>query len=500
MREGRGYGVLATFALAALTLLLVFAVQIGSVLASSIYGAARTDARENARLIADLGLASALADGRLTDADRRAAVDEFHAAARTHPLTGVTTWARSGTPVFAAGRDARIPDHPVPAIVRRAFLSGAAETGYTRDPRVGNLIEAAVPLRTVHGTFVADFHFSRGAVERDVAGAQRRLLVLGMVAALCFLVAIVPPLARLFRRLPPPIHRRHRAVLAELRRALRDDELRVHYQPQIDIVSGAVVGVEALVRWQHPRRGLLGPAEFLAEAERCPALLAAMTDRVLDCAVGDCARWAREGRALTVAVNIAAATLVEEPIVPMVVAALSRHRLEPALLTLEVTETAIAQGAGAIDVVAQLRDLGIGVSIDDFGTGYSSLSRLRSLPLDELKIDRAFVRGISADSRDLAVVQLIADLGRSFGLKVVAEGVEDEETLTRLRGAGCAIAQGYLFSRPLPEPDLLAWIDARAGRALARPAGAFERDLTRPDGEGDGVGAVARAQAAQRVA
>jgi EAL domain-containing protein (putative c-di-GMP-specific phosphodiesterase class I) len=320
-----------------------------------------------------------------------------------------------------------------------------------------------LPSRSVtpRGAFVADFHFSRRGVEPDVAGAKRRLLVFGAIAALCFYLGILPLLARLARRLPSPVHPRHRAALAELRRALEDGELCVHYQPQVDIVTGAPIGVEALVRWQHPQRGLLGPPAFLLDAERSPATRSALTRRVLDLAVGDCARWTREGRELPVAVNIAASLLIDGSIVGSVAEALASHSLDAHLLTVEITETAIMQATDAASVVGELRNLGVAVSIDDFGTGHSSLARMRSLPLDELKIDRAFVRTIAADDRDLAIVQLIADLGAGFGLRVVAEGVEDDHTVTLLRSVGCAAAQGYLFAPPLPERDLLAWMDER---------------------------------------
>jgi diguanylate cyclase len=227
------------------------------------------------------------------------------------------------------------------------------------------------------------------------------------------------------------------------------------------------VGVEALARWEHPRRGLLGPAEFLEHAERDPELIAGVTRTTLNQAVRDCAAWYRDGRDLPVAVNIAAPMLLGGPLIAAVNAALRRHDLPPHLLTLEITESAIMlQGPEAAGVLAELRAIGVRVSLDDFGTGYSSLARLRTFPLDELKIDRSFVQALVTDERVLPLVELVVTLGKNFGLTVVAEGVEDPLSLAALRSVGCSVAQGFFFSAALPERDLLAWLDSY--RPLAR--------------------------------
>ena len=188
---------------------------------------------------------------------------------------------------------------------------------------------------------------------------------------------------------------------ADLLRALEHDELRVHYQPKVDIETRVPVGVEALARWEHPRRGFLGPAEFPEHAERDPELLAGVTRATLDRAVHDCATWYRDGPDLPVAVNIAAPMLLGGLLVAAVNAALRRHDLSPHLLTLETTESAITlQGPEAAGVLGELRAIGVRVSLDDFGTGYSSLARLRTFPLDELKVDPSFVRARVLDRSD----------------------------------------------------------------------------------------------------
>jgi EAL domain-containing protein (putative c-di-GMP-specific phosphodiesterase class I) len=453
---------MAAVALCALALLAVVAIQIGALLAGSLYGAAAENAGRDARLMADLGVAAVLADGRLRRSDLRTARAEFEAARRRVPVLAQIVWTPSGQTVFRAGAGHSEQHHGLPKLARAALDAGETQTGYTRDPGVEATIEADVPLELGRRTFVAEYDFSRRGVEADVSRAKRRLYLLVGIAAVLFYVSLLPLLAHVARRLPQPIDPVGKRRLAELRRALDHDELRVHYQPKVDVASATAVGVEALARWRHPRKGLLGPAEFLPHVEESPEMLAAFTERILDRAAGDCARWLREGRELPVAVNIAAAMLLDGPLVATVRTALARNGLEPRLLTLEITEGAImGRSAEAVAVLAELRALGVAVSIDDFGAGYSSLARLRWFALDELKVDRSLVDGIATDERNRAIVQLIVDLGASFGLRVVAEGVEDEITLGVLETMGCSVAQGFLFARPMPEPRLLEWVETR---------------------------------------
>jgi EAL domain-containing protein (putative c-di-GMP-specific phosphodiesterase class I) len=457
---------MAALAAAALGVLVAGAILLSSLLATSVYREAQRNAGEDARLTADLGLTAALADGRLTRADRRIARSVFAAARRSHPLTGIAVWTTSGAILWTIGDGNMERGGRFPAVVRAALAARATRTAGSSLPGVGRTVEAGVPVHARGRRIVAQFVFSRRGVEQLVTAAKRRVYLGVGLGALFFYAALLPSLIRLARRLPPRPGRRRRRALAELRRAVTRYELLVHYQPKVRLETRETVGVEALARWAHPERGMVGPAEFIALAEDDHQLLADVTSRILDCAVRDCARWQRNGRELPVAVNISAPMLRPGPLVQCVRDTLARHDLDPRFLTLEITESAIMEhGAEAVAVLSEVRALGVAVSIDDFGTGYSSLARLRSFPPDELKIDRAFVHGLATEERNLALVRLIVDLGADLGLRVVAEGVEDEATLALLESLGCRVAQGYLFAAPLPELDLLQWLDGRLAPA-----------------------------------
>jgi diguanylate cyclase (GGDEF)-like protein len=243
-------------------------------------------------------------------------------------------------------------------------------------------------------------------------------------------------------------------LLGELRVALDQRQLVLHYQPKLDLVTGEVRGVEALVRWQHPERGLLPPGEFVPTAERT-GLINPLTDYVLDVALAKAAQWLEQGLSIPMAVNISARSLPDPGFPDRVLAALSARRIPPASLTLEITETSIMEDPEhALAALQRLHDAGVYLSIDDFGTGYSSLAYLKRLPVDEIKIDRSFVSALTVDARDRLIVASTVSLGRALGLDVVAEGVEDEQTLAVLQELGCDLAQGFLFGRPEPDPPL----------------------------------------------
>ncbi|WP_433718064.1 putative bifunctional diguanylate cyclase/phosphodiesterase [Actinoplanes sp. CA-051413] len=244
-------------------------------------------------------------------------------------------------------------------------------------------------------------------------------------------------------------------VQTELRHALERDELVLHYQPKVRLADDGISGLEALVRWQHPRRGLLSPAEFLPAAEQS-GLIEPLTAWVLRRALEDQAGWTALGQQWPVAVNVSARNL-EAPGFPRVVAALlAEHGTPAGRLLLEVTETALAgDAATAADAVVELTALGIGVSVDDFGIGYTSLSQLRSVPVAEVKIDRSFVTDLDTDAPNQAIVRSVIALAHGLGLRVTAEGVETPAVSVWLADAGCDDAQGYLFARPTAWPHLL---------------------------------------------
>lgn len=241
----------------------------------------------------------------------------------------------------------------------------------------------------------------------------------------------------------------------ELRRALEQDELRVFYQPVHDLASGSQVGVEALVRWQHPQRGLVPPGEFIPIAERT-GLIAEIDAWMLRQACLQMVRWQQEGRPLAfVAVNISSRLFGQHELYRQVADVLHETGLAPALLELEVTESAVMEDPEvALEQLHRLRELGVTLAIDDFGTGYSSLLRLKRMPVQKLKIDQGFVAGLPCDEDDVAIVRVIIALARSMGMQVHAEGIEQQEQASFLLQEQCQLGQGYWFGRPVAAKDL----------------------------------------------
>ncbi len=254
------------------------------------------------------------------------------------------------------------------------------------------------------------------------------------------------------------------SMLGELRRALETDELELHYQPEVALADGVVVGVEALVRWRHPVRGLVPPDDFVPLAERS-GLVHALTAWVVDAALRQVAVWQEQGLPMRLAVNVTVKDLCGDGLALEVERALRRHGVPAEQLRLEVTEgSLLADPVRAAGTLRRLAELGVTLSLDDFGTGYSSLAHLRRLPVREIKVDRSFVHTMD-DSRDYAVVRSVVDLGHGLGMTVVAEGVEDARTFHRLAEMGCDVAQGWFISKALPADELTPWLVARLAAA-----------------------------------
>jgi diguanylate cyclase (GGDEF)-like protein len=248
-------------------------------------------------------------------------------------------------------------------------------------------------------------------------------------------------------------------LVGELRSVIEHDGLELHYQPKVEMATGRVIGVEALVRWPHPVEGLVPPDEFVPIAERT-GLIGPMTDLVLRRALAQCRKWQQAGHHLSVAVNLSARSLLDVDLVDDVARALTLSGVAPSKLVLEITETSVMSDAGyAMHVLKRLSSMGLTLAIDDFGTGYSSLSYLKRLPVDEVKIDKSFVLNMQEDENDAVIVRSIVDLARNLGLRVVAEGVETTSSWDALRDMGCDIAQGYIVSRPLPADQLSDWLE-----------------------------------------
>jgi diguanylate cyclase len=246
------------------------------------------------------------------------------------------------------------------------------------------------------------------------------------------------------------------ALVEELRAAIEERQLELHYQPQVDLSSGEITAVEALVRWIHPRLGFIPPLEFIALAEDA-GLMRGLTALVLDEALFQCASWRSAGKKLTVSVNISASDLLNPDFPDLVSRLLTGYGLGPEMLVLEMTETtAIADFERSQEAIQKLHDLGLIVSVDDFGAGFTSLAYLGSLAVGELKLDRSFITRLSdtTEGRDLALVRATVELAHALGLRVVAEGVEDNECLSLLSGLSCDLVQGYVISKPKPAAEL----------------------------------------------
>lgn len=254
-----------------------------------------------------------------------------------------------------------------------------------------------------------------------------------------------------------PHSRRRLSLLGELRLAINQNKLVLYYQPQIDIASGKIMGLEALVRWPRTAQDLVLPLEFIPLAEQT-GLIRPLTLWILEEAARQCARWRATGVDLKVSINLSARNL-QDPSLPTILATiLTNSHVSANNLILEVTESAVMlQPERALKILTQLHDMGIGLSVDDFGIGYSSLAYLKRLPVSELKIDQSFVFGMVKNDNDGIIVRSTIDLAHNLGLKVVAEGVEDHDTLELLAILGCDRGQGYLFAQPMPPQDLTAW-------------------------------------------
>jgi diguanylate cyclase (GGDEF)-like protein len=269
---------------------------------------------------------------------------------------------------------------------------------------------------------------------------------------------------------------RRLSVLSDIRHALASDQIVVHYQPIIDLDDLRVRGAEGLVRWQHPEHGLIPPAAFVQTIEQT-GLIGPLTRHVLEHSIAECATWRRDGRELSVAVNLSVRNLLDRDLPKEIERLLSTYSLPPASLQLEITESMImSDPERALATVSRLSDLGVRLSVDDFGTGYSSLANLRKMPIDELKIDRSFVSPMLRDESDLIIVRSTINLGHDLGLRIIAEGVEDGATLERLAELGCDLAQGYHVSRPLAADAFNIWLTSSTKHGTKPNAGIGQKE------------------------
>jgi EAL domain-containing protein (putative c-di-GMP-specific phosphodiesterase class I) len=261
------------------------------------------------------------------------------------------------------------------------------------------------------------------------------------------------------------------AIESDLRLAVERNEFRLHYQPVISLDDGEIIGVEALLRWQHPERGLMEPAQFMPIAEST-GLIVPIGEWAIEEACRQAAGW-RDARGpgqppLTVSVNISPRQIARSKLAASITRILNRTGLEPGLLDLEITESVLLDDVEAsTKALRELKAIGVRIVLDDFGTGYASLSYLKRFTIDALKIDRSFVDGLGRDPENGAIVNAVLGMARALDVGVTAEGVETRDQLARLRASGCAFAQGYLFSEPIPGDDVPELVEAALAGMLS---------------------------------
>ena len=266
----------------------------------------------------------------------------------------------------------------------------------------------------------------------------------------------------------------HLHLLGELRKAIDENELLLYFQPKVDLMTGRTVGVEALVRWQHPARGIIPPSDFIPFAEHTGAIRM-VTRWVMREAIQQCGEWLERGLALRMSLNISARDLVDSELPENLDTLLRESKVPPGMVCLEITESALMEDpASAQATVRRLHGLGVELAIDDYGIGHSSLAYVKDLPVNELKIDRTFVMNMAEKTGDIAIVRSAIELGHNLGLRVVAEGVESEKQLQLLRELRCDVAQGYVISKPLPERDFALWLQTGRWSAQRRTPRAGE--------------------------
>lgn len=252
----------------------------------------------------------------------------------------------------------------------------------------------------------------------------------------------------------------------ELRIAIKNEQLKLYYQPQIEFKTGNLVGVEALVRWQHPKRGLIFPNDFISLAEE-HHLIGDLTALVIKQAVEQSKKWSDKGFNLRVSVNVSADNITSLELPEQLTLLVEKSQLDPSILVLEITESALMDElVTSLDILTRLRMKGFELSIDDFGTGYSSLSQLHRVPFTELKIDQSFIMNIDKDEEAKAIVETCIMLGRKLKMKTVAEGVESKHIWDLLEGMDCEIAQGYFIAKPMPPEDLLMWQETQQFKSV----------------------------------
>jgi EAL domain-containing protein (putative c-di-GMP-specific phosphodiesterase class I) len=481
-------GFLATFTV----LLVVVSGGVGylvqNLLSSDIRNEQIGAARERTELLAQSAFAPALArklHGRT--ASQLVHFDEAALAAqRTGDIQSLAVWDTKGQIIYATDHGQidkiyRLPDAVSQALTGKTVSLVQLHPTSPIDKSDGKQIQVAVPLygKGHRPQAAFEIHVPYGPIAQEITRRTRRIDFVLLGAALLFMAALWPRLLAASRALKEQTDPKRKQLLAELRTAIDDEQLELHYQPKVDLRTGAVASVEALLRWNHPKQGRLAPAAFLPAASGSD-LMGPLTVHLIELALRDCAAWRANGVTAGVSVNLSEANVLDEQLPHEVDRLLAKWDLPSKSIGFELTEAAIQADPEKAGVVLRgLADRGVRLGLDDFGTGYSSLAVLRDLPIREIKIDRAFTNGLTSSPADETIVRSTIGLAHDLDLTVTAEGVEDEDTLRHLAELGCDEAQGYFFSKPLDLAALLVWFEQPIIDGQAEPP-ASTAEVTEP--------------------
>jgi EAL domain-containing protein (putative c-di-GMP-specific phosphodiesterase class I) len=443
-----------------------FAIVIARIVANQIEDQAIERARDTASIVARSSFAPRIPDAgdRLAREDL-ADLDRQLAAARgQEPGLEMRLWSRDGSLVYAPDHSA-IGTRPPGTAVVRAALTGRPATVVERDGATdtspGSSLTSAVPVRRTKGGPVAaalELRLPYAPTGRDIRTRTRRLYVALLIAALAAYALALPALIRAGRAVRAQYDPRRVRLMRDLRQALRRGELELHFHPIADARTGRVHTAEALIRWNHPKRGLIPPDRFIPQIEPTE-LMWPLTVHIFGLVMREAREWEARGTDVRIAVNVSTTDVIDPRLPGELDRLLEHYGVGAERIEIEVTEGAVMEDPrGALDVLAQITELGVGViAIDDFGTGYSSLARLHELPLDQLKIDQSFVRRMALEG-DETIVRSIVELAHALGFRVIAEGVETGDMWTRLQELGVDFIQGYVLTRPLRAADFHEWM------------------------------------------
>jgi EAL domain-containing protein (putative c-di-GMP-specific phosphodiesterase class I) len=454
-------GFLLSVSVAGLIGVAVLTLVVSRIISASIRTDQLAGATSSVELLAAASLAPDLSQTEHLSAAKLNSLDQDTLAARRAAgVSAVTIWNPQGRVLYASNH------RLIGGKARRSKGVLAAFAGQTittvEGGTIDRQIDIAVPIygpKVGEPIGVAQVLLPYEPVAQDISTRTQRIDYVLVGAALLFYALLWPLLLRASKAVRTQTDPRKKALIRELANGMKREELLLHYQPTVDLAEGRVVAVEALLRWQHPNRGLLAPSEFLPTVTD-RALNSQLALHTVGMALRDCQEWRDRGIDAAVNVNLSVANVLDDGLPDEIGKMLATCGIPPRALGLEVTETAIvADEQKATAMLKALDGMGVRIAIDNFGTGYSSLTCLRDLPVSELKIDREFIVGLRVRPRDKAIVRLITRLAHGLEVKVIAEGVEDEETVNELAELEVDLAQGYYFSRPLPLAELVAWFE-----------------------------------------